>query len=120
MTTQLIYLKIRKTLVLTEQISLLSPTNTQPVLLKWPFFSNLAAVVTRRIIKRGDREMGVPSCTGVFPSFECQSDLECFGSFCVEYPTYGGRCLRPIGKSLAAPFGGLFSLIFKFPLNFER
>ncbi|CAH2056819.1 unnamed protein product [Thlaspi arvense] len=64
--------------------------------------------------------MAVPSCAKVFPAFECRSDPEFSGSFRAEYPRCARRHSPPIGKSLAAPFGGLSSLIFKFPPNFER
>ncbi|XAR55889.1 Cystathionine gamma-synthase [Bertholletia excelsa] len=64
--------------------------------------------------------MAVPSCAKVFPAFECRSDTEFSGSFRAEYPRCARRHSPPIGKSLAVPFGGLSSLIFKFPPNFER
>ncbi|KAL6983452.1 cAMP-dependent protein kinase regulatory subunit Cgs1 [Sarracenia purpurea var. burkii] len=68
--------------------------------------------------------MAVSSCARVLPKFECRSDPEYSNNFRPEYQRSGKQKLPPICKSLVASFGsspgGLSSLIYKFPPNFQR
>lgn len=64
--------------------------------------------------------MAVPSCTRVFPSFECRSDPDFSGTTRPDIPSYGSRFSGKVSSPLSHGSFGLSSLILRFPPNFVR